>query len=382
MSEPMNKLVAKETLFAVADALDSLNIPFFLICGTALGAFRDHDFCRLDSDIDLGVLCEDIEGREDELLKTCTAFGLSARWIENGDPLHRAFSVKRPGVHADIVGFRKAGSERYIRDSHRRYALVYSSYLLENARPIEFLGRTFRIPNPPETYLRREYGEYEVESDTHVSLTRVYGYDPAKSLAEQNSGSAMLARNIDGKHLHNIYGDDCNYYGYLETEQVISVCWRPLFERLQKTLGDSARVVDIGCGIGTAANALPPGWTYLGFDGSDNAIAKAKATHKDLATQFYVNRIETFSSSEPCDVLIVANMLGYVVRRECRVRFVERYLDLCRPKVFVVIDMDSVDFTDLNARYRLLEHFPFRCDPPGLAIPEIKRKRKARIYGS
>jgi len=56
----MNKENGKKLLLEFANWLDEFEIPFFLIQGTALGAYRDKEFTPTEQDIDLGYLVEDL----------------------------------------------------------------------------------------------------------------------------------------------------------------------------------------------------------------------------------------------------------------------------------------------------------------------------------
>ena len=51
----MNRLKAQKLLFKVIEALEENNIDYFLEAGTLLGAMREKNFIKYDTDIDLGT---------------------------------------------------------------------------------------------------------------------------------------------------------------------------------------------------------------------------------------------------------------------------------------------------------------------------------------
>ena len=54
------QLKFKNVLESAKTALDSINIPFHLQAGTALGAHREGKFIQHDHDIDLGIFAKDV----------------------------------------------------------------------------------------------------------------------------------------------------------------------------------------------------------------------------------------------------------------------------------------------------------------------------------
>ena len=59
----MNKLQEKEfqILKAVIEICDKLELKYYLVCGSALGAAKYHGFIPWDDDIDIGLFREDYE---------------------------------------------------------------------------------------------------------------------------------------------------------------------------------------------------------------------------------------------------------------------------------------------------------------------------------
>lgn len=179
----------RKLLFDIADTLDELRIPFFLIQGTALGAYRDNGFVPTEVDVDLGVLIEYFD-----------AAAIAASLINKGIEVetwhrHLPFSFchtivaytpgwsHKPGAKADIVGLHKWHDERFTCTPEdpvnvlKPYAIVHDAKLLETYRSVELFGRSFLVPNPIEVYLEREYGSgWRTPRLDHESRTRVYNY--------------------------------------------------------------------------------------------------------------------------------------------------------------------------------------------------------------
>ena len=59
----MNKEEGRERLLELGEILDRVEVSYFLILGTALGAYRDKGFVPTERDIDIGFLYEDFQER-------------------------------------------------------------------------------------------------------------------------------------------------------------------------------------------------------------------------------------------------------------------------------------------------------------------------------
>ena len=177
---PLDRKQAKVVLFKVADLLDSLGIEFCLVCGSALGAHRDKDFCVGDKDIDLAAKHELLVGKIPEILKELPA---GVRVKTNVAPFKhdRALHLVWDGVRVDIVDFalQEDKQERFCANGRRNYCIVHPKRMFDNMGEVELFGRKFLVPSPIEEYLSREYGpSWRVPDPAAcVSKTRVYGYD-------------------------------------------------------------------------------------------------------------------------------------------------------------------------------------------------------------
>ena len=66
----MDRIEGERCFKDVYHVLSSVGVPFFLIQGTALGAWRDNGFTPMERDIDIGFLQEEFEPYS-EALATC-----------------------------------------------------------------------------------------------------------------------------------------------------------------------------------------------------------------------------------------------------------------------------------------------------------------------
>lgn len=173
----------KALLLAITDVLDRLKVPYFLMQGTALGAYRDGGFTPTERDIDLGIL--------QEHLGDVTALAIETHLHQLGcdtECLLAPFSRPRmivawsDGAKADLVSWTRWRDRRFIATPIRpwiteHYCIVHEAALLENYEEVELFGRRFRVPSPVETYLEREYGPtWHIPADDHISRTRVYDF--------------------------------------------------------------------------------------------------------------------------------------------------------------------------------------------------------------
>ena len=174
--------VGKKCLLDCVEVLDWVGIPFFLMQGTALGAYRDHGFVPTEGDIDFGVLYENLEPKVEELI---IALDRQKFQIETWSlPFTKTRTVVawKYGVHVDIVGWMKWGNKRFTHTPvhpsvPQPYCLVHEADLMETYEIVTMFSMKFEIPSPIQTYLEREYGEdWRTPKHDHVSRTRIYDF--------------------------------------------------------------------------------------------------------------------------------------------------------------------------------------------------------------
>jgi hypothetical protein len=153
-----------ETLIYTRDALARLGVRMFLSDGTLLGAIREKDFIAHDTDIDVGVLIEEVEPH---LFNILEQLGNSR------------FKKGNHGIKFNPLGTPRVDINFYYREASVRYHVVYVSTIGRHGKrrrrfyrydypafglaECEFLGELFFVPTPPEEYLRIQYGNWKVK---------------------------------------------------------------------------------------------------------------------------------------------------------------------------------------------------------------------------
>jgi phosphorylcholine metabolism protein LicD len=172
----------KKLLLEVAGILDGQEIPFFLMQGTALGAYRDGGFTPTEADIDLGILQENLGPIARGLINRLVLEQFQVETYCLPFQQCRTIVAWKYGIHVDLVGFIRWKDKRFTHSPYhpsvrKHYAIVHDAAMLENYRTIKLFGREFNAPENIEEYLKREYGaEWRVPMKDHISRTRIYDY--------------------------------------------------------------------------------------------------------------------------------------------------------------------------------------------------------------
>lgn len=156
----MNIKRAEEILLEAKQIFDECEIEFFLVCGTCLGAVRENRILPYDGDVDLGVKHEILRTGIALLVKMFMERGFAVEIVTSYYDYPRALDARKDLIHICIRDYDLSGDKRF----QPRIALpgtcsIFNKELFDNLKKIEFLGKEFLVPNPPEEFLRTHYGD-------------------------------------------------------------------------------------------------------------------------------------------------------------------------------------------------------------------------------
>ncbi len=159
--------LSAEALRDAKTALDSIGVPFCLFLGTALGAYRDHDFAPGDiDDIDLAIHIDHF-ARYEQIRAAMAKVNLSEGSEFNGGVAPER-SFRR--IYGPEINDRTKIDIFFIspRDGKMEWAFYtdppqarVSSNFFSSFDTVEFYGTTYNIPSPIEAYLEENYGDWK-----------------------------------------------------------------------------------------------------------------------------------------------------------------------------------------------------------------------------
>ena len=155
-----DKNVYRKNLFDLSEILNNFEVPFCLAFGTLLGAIRDKDFIDGDPDVDIMIM----ERNEEMLVQALLSDSLKACGLEVVRADQWLASVAREQCYVDCYLFRPHDD-----GTSKCWSYWIETDRLEHPEWIGFLGKQFRIPKDPESYLSRIYGNWKVKADTHAN---------------------------------------------------------------------------------------------------------------------------------------------------------------------------------------------------------------------
>lgn len=154
----------------ITDELDKNNIPYWLECGTLLGAYRNNSFIEYDNDIDIGILNDysnNVNSVIDEL--SSNSYIEKLKYVHNGELSYDKIikvMYKKDGIISncrwmDIYFFRKnkdrIESCLFSDDTTSRFQA--NLYQIENLETINLEDCQFKCPKNVSKFLKVRYGE-------------------------------------------------------------------------------------------------------------------------------------------------------------------------------------------------------------------------------
>lgn len=185
----------RRLLRELAELLSTAGVPYFLMQGTALGAYRDQDFTPTELDVDLGALAEYFVPKTAILKDLLELTGFGVELISAPFRRVRTIVAHKYGVKADLVSWARWKDRRFasspVDPVHvpRPYCIVHEAAQLETYQLVELFGRPYYVPSPVEQYLAREYGpDWRTPREDHISRTRIYNYVQAEGMPDDVFG--------------------------------------------------------------------------------------------------------------------------------------------------------------------------------------------------
>lgn len=181
-------------------ALEHAGMRPFLCFGTLLGLVREGGFITNDSDIDIGLFYN--ETTCEAVKSAFEAAGFTIKVFE-ADPWPCTIKVNLPDLNpkitVDVVFFKpEAGNLlTYIRIPGRTLIRRREMFDLERT---DFDGIPVWVPDPPEGFLRENYGNWKQKSSFHHPVLTSPLTDFGDSMVRTYLATLLLKLTIDGNH--------------------------------------------------------------------------------------------------------------------------------------------------------------------------------------
>jgi len=144
---------AKYLLLKVKYVLNTNNVPFLLVFGTLLGAYRDGKFIEWDKDVDIAILKEHRE-KVLQLIKDGEFAFYEIIWIRDVGYL---YSLVHKSEYIDFHFFEEK-AQGYVSGGVDEHVIKKDQIEGTNSK-IMFLGEEFNTVSSIEQYLVDQYGE-------------------------------------------------------------------------------------------------------------------------------------------------------------------------------------------------------------------------------
>lgn len=163
------------------------------------------------------------------------------------------------------------------------------------------------------------------------------------------------------------------YYNYLCSKE-----FEPVYEFIAENfLNESCKsILDVGCWNGMFYKVLKEkkyNDFYLGFDLSSSAIQEGKKLYGNKNTKFIVESWDNFKSNSNYEGIYFGGVFYYI---EDKVNFIKRFINEVNPKIIIIQDLQSTDFSDVDKFFENVQTKNFKLN---LNINEARRLRQVKI---
>lgn len=163
---------AMQFFHEVDAAFKEINLTYFLILGTLLGAIREQRFIPIDKDMDIGVFYEEYNEKKDKLIQLLENknFSIYRKFHDKQSELNdmdTGINIKKnltEIIHCDVCAFKKIKNWRYYprQLSHKNKAqgiFIYPAKEMENLKEINFYQKKVLVFTNSELILELTYGK-------------------------------------------------------------------------------------------------------------------------------------------------------------------------------------------------------------------------------
>jgi len=157
---PFDLQARERVLQEASDILKATGIKFWLTGGSLLGAVREKDFIAWDDDVDLDMLEEEFVGVMGELKEKLMEAGFVVRLTDSKKFPKMAFF--KDGQKIALGALHDDGEYR------TRPAYKYPAHFFNEKEKIDFKGRQFLVPSPPEKFLEHVYGDWRTPKRSDI----------------------------------------------------------------------------------------------------------------------------------------------------------------------------------------------------------------------
>ena len=179
---PLQNKEAYNVLQYIYSTIEKVGGHPFLVAGTCLGAFRNHDFIPHDLDIDIGILYEEFKTIYEQVKIELQSKGYKVKEVKYPFTYVKALKIDNPErtIHIDFVGWFKYQDKRYTASTNKNWCHVHDAKLFEGKLHLLPIGNhMYAVPTPVEKYLERNFGiDYKIpkQEGQYKRLSRVGNY--------------------------------------------------------------------------------------------------------------------------------------------------------------------------------------------------------------